>query len=615
MKPGLHLFPFRPAARALQCLREPLTERGAMSEPERTSRLRGIAETLGSVKLGVGLLIGIAAASALGTAILQTSLAGADPSEIRARYGACAGFLNTVGLTDVFHSTWYAVLLGILALNIVSATATRFAFRASKLGMLLAHVGVLVVLTGGLVYSLIGDKGYVVLGPRQETDRYVSNHSGQRLGHLPFTLRLDDFAAERYPARLTLVGPQGEILTVTPKEGAEVTPSWTSAAVKFEKILPHAERTSRVIDDGNAPIYPAALVRLNVAGASRDLWCVAQRSSPAETLVDGNGRISVAFDNELTARANDLPAEPRAYAVSLQTGRTVEIPVKPGAEFPLPNAAKPGAWGKVRTVVDDADNTALGPALTLELHEDNQTFLRSAVARMPGLSPELFRGEPVGMSDLAFVYYRPKLSVRVTRMEDWIDRKAPPRYRVEWWTFPSGTGGKLDNLAVGSPETLDATGATITLVESLLRAQVDAAYTPLDRGGMEAAKVKVTWPDGPPREYWLATEGPEQMLRVTQALAFLYSAREEVREYRADVRLQAPSFDLAETVTVNHPASILGWQIFLSDIREAPTPRAQLMVSCDPGLPLVYAGLVLLALGAFVAQFRGKAAEQKGIET
>ena len=581
-----------------------------MSEPK--SGFRAAIETLGSVKLGVGLMIALAAASVIGTVVLQTSLSGADPSEVRAHYGAFAGPFILLGLTDVFHSTWYAVLLAILALNVACATAARFALRLDKVGMLLAHAGILVVLAGGLVYSLRGDKGFVVLKAGGATNHYASRTSGEGLGRLPFTLRLDGFDAVRYPARMILLGPKGERFAVTPRKGDEVALPWTSAKVLFEKVLPRAGRVASVLNDDNAPVHPAAHLRLETPGGAKDLWRFAVRSSPADTLLTGDGRVAVAFDNALTAKGNDLPAEPRAYAVNRETGRTVEIPCKAGQTFPLPNAGVPGAWGQVVSIDDDADNTSRGPILFLRLHADNAISRRLAVARLPGFSPEAAWGMPVGLPEIDFIYYRPTLVISVVE-NGWKKGAGVPRFAVR--TLEGATWSDLGAVELG--KSVLCGGDSLTILDFRPRARVDVSYEPLAernpaddwaQEGVEAVKVRVTWPAGPPREYWLAAAGPDQALRAGQALALIYSPSEGVREYRADVRLDtsvAPGEPAV--IRVNHPAGMLGWQVYLQDIDYDAVPhRATLMVSRDPGLPLVYAGFALLALGAFVAGFKRK---------
>ena len=106
----------------------------------------------GNVRLGIVLLVVLAAVSAVGTIILQ------DPYEtntgrLRDYYGDTQyDVLKRLSLTNVFAAPWYHALLALLAANVLCVTLSRFSLRPAKWGFLLSHVGVLMVLAGGLAY-------------------------------------------------------------------------------------------------------------------------------------------------------------------------------------------------------------------------------------------------------------------------------------------------------------------------------------------------------------------------------------------------------------------------------------------------------------------------------
>ncbi len=78
-----------------------------------------------SVRTGIILLIIVGIASAAGTLILQRPLIEAD--KIRQAYSpATLHWLDTLGLTDVFHAWWFAALLALLGINIALASIERF---------------------------------------------------------------------------------------------------------------------------------------------------------------------------------------------------------------------------------------------------------------------------------------------------------------------------------------------------------------------------------------------------------------------------------------------------------------------------------------------------------
>jgi len=89
------------------------------------SPLRHITTTLGSVKTGVFLLIIIGIVSAAGTVVLQRPVT--EPEQIEAAYSPqTLRILDTIGLTDVFHTWWFITLMALFACSIISVSIERW---------------------------------------------------------------------------------------------------------------------------------------------------------------------------------------------------------------------------------------------------------------------------------------------------------------------------------------------------------------------------------------------------------------------------------------------------------------------------------------------------------
>jgi cytochrome c biogenesis protein len=84
-----------------------------------------ILKTLSSVKTGVILLIIVVIASAIGTFVLQRPTSEADQIE-RTYSPQALLWLDRLGLTDVFHSWWFATLLALVATSIILVSIDRF---------------------------------------------------------------------------------------------------------------------------------------------------------------------------------------------------------------------------------------------------------------------------------------------------------------------------------------------------------------------------------------------------------------------------------------------------------------------------------------------------------
>jgi cytochrome c biogenesis protein len=80
---------------------------------------------LSSVKFGIALMIALTVVMILGTLIVQTPMA--EPGQIEQLYAPqTRQILEGLGLFDVFHSSWFIALLGLLCLNITFASVDRF---------------------------------------------------------------------------------------------------------------------------------------------------------------------------------------------------------------------------------------------------------------------------------------------------------------------------------------------------------------------------------------------------------------------------------------------------------------------------------------------------------
>jgi cytochrome c biogenesis protein len=89
------------------------------------SSSRQLWQTLSSIKTGVILLIVVVLVSAAGTLILQRPMT--EPDEMQRAYSPrMLRFLDAAGLTDVFHSWWFVLLLVLVSLSIVAASLQRF---------------------------------------------------------------------------------------------------------------------------------------------------------------------------------------------------------------------------------------------------------------------------------------------------------------------------------------------------------------------------------------------------------------------------------------------------------------------------------------------------------
>jgi len=140
-----------------------------------------------SVKLAIWLLAIIAVVSLIGTFIAQNE----EPAFYITRYGqyGYSALLKT-GLTNLYGSWWFILLLISLSLNLTVCLLNRLSLKGRQLGTLICHISILVILLGALIGMLFGQKGYVKINKAQEAGAFETDRGQVNLG---FSVRLDDF--------------------------------------------------------------------------------------------------------------------------------------------------------------------------------------------------------------------------------------------------------------------------------------------------------------------------------------------------------------------------------------------------------------------------------------
>ena len=222
---------------------------------------REVWRLFGSVRTGIVLLILVGLAVMAGTLILQRPIT--EPAKLHDAYSPqTLRWLDTLRLTDVFHSWWFVLLLSLLSANIVVASLDRFPlawryfshparraephfftslamkqaiplrsshldiekvelafrragwkpqyvsddrgsvslyaerFRFARLAPFVVHASLLMILTGGIIDSLWGYKGFISLGQNESTNQLELADGTHK--PLPFAIRCDGAGQENY---------------------------------------------------------------------------------------------------------------------------------------------------------------------------------------------------------------------------------------------------------------------------------------------------------------------------------------------------------------------------------------------------------------------------------
>lgn len=221
---------------------------------------------LSSVPFALTALAFVAAAALSGTLVLQNPTA-----QEAIGLGGALPALRRLGLTDVFHTAWFAALfsLPLLCLGLaVGRRARSFSLRTTV--FLSTHGGVALILAGGLFGGLASRTGQIAL--EEGVPVFQIERDGGGTMALPGELRLERFQVEPFPMEATLVAIDGEHLK--PKPSGQALPSLETGKIcslggwriTCELALPSAEP-----DPGGAAWKAQAAPRPNPTGAAKVL--------------------------------------------------------------------------------------------------------------------------------------------------------------------------------------------------------------------------------------------------------------------------------------------------------------------------------------------------------
>jgi cytochrome c biogenesis protein ResB len=297
-----------------------------------------LVDRLASVKFAVTTVIIIAAACIAGTLIPQ----GVDVAKYLRHYPDAVGrmdLLGKLGLNHIFYSVWFIGLLCTLAASVAVCSTRRFATvrrtngyaRYRAFGSMLTHISILLILTGGVIRGLWGEKGYIELREGETNAQVVTENSTKPL---PFAIHLTKFEIETYDQPGTGAGETAQ--AENEKGGDEVVVSWPEKSLKATlpvevgmeqvfgefkiiilKYLPDFVvdmRTHEFTSRSNEPRNPAILVAVNGPTYQNHRWLFARfpdfDMTTKDTQSSGPSPLQMVYESHGTAAQKTMPAGP-----------------------------------------------------------------------------------------------------------------------------------------------------------------------------------------------------------------------------------------------------------------------------------------------------------------
>ncbi len=256
-----------------------------------------ITRFLGSLAFALTVVLLLALACIAGTLIPQ----GTQVEGYLAQPGGhpVLGLLSALGLTRVFYSWWFVGLLLALSASLVVCTGRRYqaikrvhgAARFRVVGSFITHISLLLILAGGVVRVIWGQKGMIEFHEGQVVSQAETPEGPMRL---PFSLRLVKFELEfhkspgasgdqlgvqwaaknwetRFPIELNVehaVVPDG-----TP---ANIPPPYKITVLRYEPDVVVDGASGEVKSRSPVPNNPAVQVRVVGAAGTHTQWVFAR---------------------------------------------------------------------------------------------------------------------------------------------------------------------------------------------------------------------------------------------------------------------------------------------------------------------------------------------------
>jgi len=563
-----------------------------------------LVRLLGSLQIAVPLLIVIAGVLAWGT-IYET------------RFGTAAV------QRFVYQSWWFQGLLAFLALNLAVAALERYPWKRRHTPFVLAHLGIILILIGGIIGGRFGIEGQLIIPEGQ----------AERLLQLPTNVLV---VAQANPGTPHVVPTRFEAAAWEHEPHAffQVPLEDRTVNLVVDRYYPNAVMEERITGDGAAD-YPAVRLQVGHEGQVEEAWLLARdperfglRWGDAHLLfLDPLDEQQVA---QLTGRASSEGRPRGVVTVELPAlGITQEVAVPERLAAPIPVKGTPYQI-LFKQYFPDFTLTEQGPAN------------RSDAPNNPAVAFTLTGPEGTD-AHLLFAFHPdfPMLHGRTHAIHAHVSYVHPagsalPPNAITILRRPSGallavlTGGGGEREVV-EPLEMDAThthswlGYQFRLVSYLPRANVTQSFANRSNE-VKREVVHIMLQDGSATaDAWIGLRGSAELPLGEHAVTVEY--RPAVRElpftvklldfrkidypgtqmaagFESDVELSDPQrgLILMRKISMNTPLRYRGFHLYQSSYVPGPTETTVLSVRNDPGTWLVYTGF-LIVIGGVMTMF------------
>ncbi len=568
-----------------------------------------IFRLIGSLGMAVPLLVVIASVLAWGT-IYET------------RFGTAAV------QRFVYQSGWFQALLGFLAVNLAAAAFSRLPWQRRHLPFLLAHLGIILVLVGGILGGRLGVEGQMII-PEGEASSTLQLARNVLVVHQPnpgiyqeLETRFETTAWNHRPHALF-----------------EVPLKDRSIQLVVDRYYPNAERREEVSDSGDQE-NPALRLTLSHEGEEGGIWLLArdpdrfgarwgeahvffleaQREGELKQLL-GSGRVS---PSERGTIEMEFPGLGVRRQIPIPTGRGKMVQIE-GTPYRLTfrDYFPDFALSEKGPVSRSAQPNNPAVAFTLTGPEGTDAHLLFA------LHPEFEAVHGRRQKIHAHLQYRhpvqsalPPDSIALVRASA-SSARAGATALSAILTDSTGKRQPISRVELGAWYTHPALGYRFRVEAFYSRAQVEVVFGNRDNEvrseaihlvGRDGDRVEEAWlalrqavalplgEDSPTVEYRPAVRELPFTVRLEDFRKIDYPGTQMAAGFESDVELTDPErgVTLKKKISMNNPLKHRGFSLFQSSYIQGEREATVLSVRKDPGTPLVYAGFLIVLSGVIL---------------
>lgn len=565
--------------------------------------MKRLGRLVGSLKIAVPLLIAIAAVLAWGTMY-------------EARFGTAAV------QRFVYHAWWFQSLLAFLALNLASAALQRFPWKRQHLPFVLAHIGIILILVGGIVGSRFGSEGQMLI-PEGQAEHTMETPGNVVIVHEPSS-GLHRIIATRFETQAWVHEPHVTLPVSLPGRAITLT---------VDRYYPDA-MTEEDIAESGADENPAIRLLLQDKEQQDAIWLLSRQP---ERMGIGWGEAHVLFlepqtEAELSQLLGHTADDRHRRGVlslkvpGLKAARDIPVPDDMREPVQIAGTAYRLAF---KEYFADFALTDQGPANRSD--QPNNPAISFALTGPEGtdayllfaLHPEFQSIHGLKHTIPADVQYQHTLS-----------HALPPncigiiRHPASGGLLAVLTGGGSDRqvtdpLTVGTSYVHPSLGYQFQVAAYYPRAKVTERVT--NRGdeiraealhviAREGAQTAEAWlhmresvelPVGKEPillEYRPARQDVPVTIKLLDFRKIDYPGTQMAAGFESDVEVTDSNrgMILMRTISMNHPLRYRGYSFFQSSYIPGATETTILSVRNDPGTPLVYAGFIIVILGVAI---------------